>query len=68
MGVYKNVSKWLKLFMPFIYLLIGGVLLISPVELFDLNSTAKLILAVMIIGYGLLRAYQTFFKKENHEE
>ena len=68
MGIYKNVSKWLKLIMPFIYLLFGGVLLISPVELFDLNSTAKLIMAIMAIGYGLLRGYQNFFIKENHEE
>ncbi len=68
MGIFKNVSKWLKLIMPFIYLLFGGVLLISPVELFDLNSTAKLIMAIMVIGYGLLRGFQNFFKKENHEE
>lgn len=60
--------KYLKFTMPFIYLMLGIVLLFFRDALFQLAGNTRTIFGIALIAYAGLRAYQTFIKERQNED
>ncbi|MFZ4456281.1 MAG: hypothetical protein ACOYOT_08685 [Bacteroidales bacterium] len=60
--------KYLKFTMPFIYMMLGIVLIFFRDALFQLSGYTRTIFGIALIAYAGLRAYQTFIKERQNED
>lgn len=63
-----NFLKTLKITMPIVYMTLGIVLLCFSGILDSVTGNIRIAFSVMLIVYGGLRFYQTYFKKEEDEK
>ncbi len=61
----QQVMKWMTIIMAVAYMVLGTLLLLSFGDLQHMPKAQRLPMGIMLICYGLFRAYR-FFRKYRH--
>ncbi len=67
---FRKAMKYLSVLMAFTYFILGTYLLVHPGKVLGLTGRSKIILSIVLMAYGLFRAfvtYQKHFKNSDHE-
>lgn len=67
---FRKAMKYLSVLMAFTYFILGSYLLMQPGTVLGLAGRNKVILSIILMAYGLFRAfvtYQKHFKNSGNE-
>jgi hypothetical protein len=64
---FNIYSKYFGLLMMVVYMVVGLLLIFSENFLDFLNKTTKFVLGIILIGYGIFRAYRALRTARNEK-
>jgi pilus assembly protein TadC len=65
---WKPIFLAFKIFMAFVYLLMGVVILFFNKFLLPLNNSMRIAFGILLVVYGVFRIYTTIFKGKSDEK